>query len=51
MPHVADVYPDVLGNGVVLEDPYHLPHPTGMPSLDVGDEFGIVPQDDMILLM
>ena len=28
-----------------------LSHPAGMPSLDVGDEFGIVPQDDMILLM
>ena len=28
-----------------------LPHPAWMPSLNVGDELGIVPKDDMILLM
>ena len=35
----------------MLEDLDGLPHPTWMPFLDVADEFGIVPQDDMILIM
>ena len=45
------MYSDVLGNGVVLENLDGFPHPTGMPPLDVGDELGITPQDDMILVV
>ena len=35
----------------MLEDFDGLPHPAWMPFLDVADEFGIVPQDDLILIM
>ena len=34
----------------MLEDFDGLPHPAWMPFLDVADEFGIVPQDDMIIM-
>ena len=35
----------------MFEDLNGLPHLAWMPSLDVGDELGIVPQDIVILLM
>ena len=50
-PNVTDVDTDVLRNGVVLVDLDGLSHPTGMPSLNAGNEFGSTPLDDMIVVM
>ena len=50
MPLIS-LYSNVLRSRVMFEDLNGLPYPAWMPSLDVGDELGIVPQDDVNLLM
>ena len=50
MPLIS-LYSNVLRSRVMFEDLNGLPYPAWMPSLDVGDELGIVPQDIVILLM
>ena len=49
MSYVPDVYTDVLGNRVMLVNLDGPPHSAWVPPLDVSDELGIVPKDDVIL--